>query len=335
MVIKGQRVKVREVMDLTGLSRATVDRVVNGRGGTHPETERSVLNAIDRLGERRGGVAKGGLPRASDDPVQALFRLDRGLTGQLLAAAREQALPVSVENLDGRDENEILEAVRRACRTDHPLIVTTKAHAPIVEELVRARRRGKRVIAMVSDLVPDARDGYVGIDDRRAGETVAYLIGSQVKGRPAKVAVVLGDYAFRCHEDREIGFRSGLRAMFPDIAVVDIAKGDDSSEMTRNAVRDLLGAHPDLDGIYNVAGGNDGLVEAIAEWGLSDRVTVVCHETNDITVPLIRCGALHFLISQNASTLLQTALDLARQESGAQHKLIDFQICTPFNLPLA
>ena len=334
MVIRGQRVRVREVMHLTGLSRATVDRVVNRRGGIHPETERSVLDAIDRLGSRRAEAEEDRLIRASDDRIQALFRLDRGQMEQLSAVARERKLPVNIEDLDGRNEGDILEAVRQACRSDDPLVVIVKAHEPIIEELVRARRRGKRIIAMISDLVPDARDGYVGIDDRRAGQTAAYLIGNRIKGQQAKVAVVLGDYAFRCHEDREIGFRSGLRAMFANVAVVDVAKGDDSSEMTRIAVRDLLDAHPDLDGIYNVAGGNDGLVVAIAEKGLADRVMVVCHETNEITVPLMRRGALHFLISQDSAALLQAALELAHQDDGAIHKLIDFQIYTPFNLPL-
>jgi LacI family transcriptional regulator len=61
---------------------------------------------------------------------------------------------------------------------------------------------------LVSDLDPDARDAFVGIDNRMSGQTAALLIGRLIGGRPRKVGLIVGDYAFRCHEDREIGFRA-------------------------------------------------------------------------------------------------------------------------------
>ena len=94
-----------------------------------------------------------------------------------------------------------------------PLILTVKNSDGIVEALRQARRTGKRIITLVSDVSPDARDHFVGIDNRAAGQTAAYLIGGMLAGRQATVGVVVGDTAFRCHEDREIGFRTGLRLL--------------------------------------------------------------------------------------------------------------------------
>jgi hypothetical protein len=34
--------------------------------------------------------------------------------------------------------------------------------------------------------------------------------------------VIVGDYAFRCHEDREIGFRAYLRTAFPEVVLADV-----------------------------------------------------------------------------------------------------------------
>ena len=108
-----------------------------------------------------------------------------------------------------KDEDEVLETVCRLCReSDRPLIVTAKNNERLCEELIAVRQRGKRVVTLVSDLDPSARDVFIGIDNRMAGQTAALLIGRLIVGRPCKVGVIVGDYAFRCHEDREIGFRA-------------------------------------------------------------------------------------------------------------------------------
>jgi Periplasmic binding protein domain len=125
-------------------------------------------------------------------------------------------------------------------------------------------------VTLVSDLAHNARDAFIGIDNRMAGQTAAFVLGTFFTTGAAKVGVMLGDYDFSCHEDREIGFRNWLRANFPNIQIVDIAKTDDSPERTFEATTILLRENPEIDGIYNVAGGNAGLAEAIRDTGRSN-----------------------------------------------------------------
>ena len=74
---------------------------------------------------------------------------------------------------------------------------------PIIDELKRLRRTGMRVIAAVSDIESSARSAYLGIDNRAAGNVAAYLMGRHLEGRSgAQVAVVVGSFSYRCHEDR-------------------------------------------------------------------------------------------------------------------------------------
>jgi len=58
--------------------------------------------------------------------------------------------------------------------------------------------------------------------------------------------VIVGDYAFRCHEDREIGFRAYLRTAFPEVVLADVARGEDSPEQTCRATLDLFAVHPEI-----------------------------------------------------------------------------------------
>ncbi len=333
------RIRVNDVIRATGLSRATVDRALNRRGGLHPDTERLVHDAYQRLRLNQIDVPPAHASAAAlpMQPVDAVLRMGRGLTEQILQIRARYGMPVDIVDVFDRDDAATLAVVQGLCRsTERSLILTVKNTEPVLEELVRARRRGKRVVALVSDLSPEARDVYVGIDNRKAGQAAAYIVGQAFQERPAKVGVVLGDYAFRCHEDREIGFRSYLRTAFPHITLTDVVKGDDSAEKTRDAVSDLVRGHPDLAAIYNVAGGNAGLAAALDAEGRANSILVITHETNAITLPLIRRGLVNFLVAQSPYALLNTALQVTRHEVASrrtdQH-LLDFTIHSPFNIP--
>jgi LacI family transcriptional regulator len=333
------RVGIAELVKATGLSRATIDRAINGRSGVHPRTRDAIQDALQRLSA--GGSSPRPLSAAEAAPTPAfdlVMRVGRGLMEQVGAAIGAIAPGrVSIYDLYQSDHAELFTTVRALCvDSQRPLVLTAKNAEPLRSELVAARRRGKRIITLVSDLSLEARDAFVGIDNRMAGQTAAFLIGNLLRRDHGKVGVVLGDYTFSCHEDREIGFRSNLRASFPHVRVADVAKGEDSPEQTYLAVRDLLAMHPDLDGIYNVAGGNAGLCKAISESGRAETIHVVSHETNHVTVPLIRDGRIHYAIAQNPLDLMARVVALVRDDAADARTAVsvaDFAIYTRFNLP--
>lgn len=41
---------MKEIAQICGVSRGTVDRVINRRGKVRPETERMILQAVERMG---------------------------------------------------------------------------------------------------------------------------------------------------------------------------------------------------------------------------------------------------------------------------------------------
>jgi DNA-binding LacI/PurR family transcriptional regulator len=69
--------------------------------------------------------------------------------------------------------------------------------------------------AAIADLPRSPRTAYIGIDNRAAGATAAYLITQWLGRRPGAVLVTLSRSFFRGDEEREMGFRSGLRSMQP------------------------------------------------------------------------------------------------------------------------
>lgn len=326
-----RRVTVADIMRETGLSRATVDRALNGRGRVHGRTRLVVEETLRRLMTPGAEVAS--------RPVLAdiALRVGKGMLGQMRAAWTASGAKGTFHDLHMADESAVLRSVEALCRDpSRPLIVTAKNSDRLTAVLSAARGKGKRVIAMVSDLVSPARDAFVGLDDRAAGQTAAFLIGRMLGDRPTTVGVVLGSPAFRNHEDREIGFRSGLRANFPKIVISGEAQGEDSADLTRNAVARLLRDHPALGAIYNVGGGNAGMVDALRAAGRASDMLVVGHEVNPVTAPLLRAGAMDFAIAGDPAELLSSALALvAEADPGRQRteRHLTFGVYTRFNLP--
>lgn len=325
-----RRVTVADIMQETGLSRATVDRVLNGRGHVHPRTKLAVEESLRRLSAAEAA------PVAVPEVDMAL-RVGRGMMAQMRQAWADCGGRGAFEDMHLLGEDQVLRRVENLCRdVQRPLILTAKNSDRLVALLRAARGRGKRIIAMVSDLAPEARDAFVGIDDRAAGQTAAFLIGRMLGDRPTVVGAVLGNIAFRCHEDREIGFRTGLRAHFPKVVLQAEAQGEDNMVLTREAVAKMLKAHPGLAAIYNVGGGNAGLTEALRQAGRDRDVLVVGHEVNSVTIPLLRDGAMDFALASPPAQLLAQALRLAMLPQGAvvpERQLTDFAIYSRFNLP--
>jgi LacI family transcriptional regulator len=325
------RPTIADIVRESGLSRATVGRVLNGREGVHPRTRALVERSLARLSADEG-------PVETRPVIDFAVRVDSGMTTQMLqAAACLGGRPHQFHDVYQKSDSAVLAIVRELCEdASRPLVLCVKNTPQMVAELARARRRGKQVIAMIADLAAEARDAFVGIDNRAAGATAAYLIGNTLGARPTTVGFILGDHMFRCHEDREIGFRTALRAHFPRIAVAGEAVGQDSPLVTRAAVRKLLEDHPGIGALYNVSGGNVGLAEAVAEVGRTGDVLVVVHEITDIHVPLLRAGKINFLLSQDPRDLLTEAvrqIDLLRMHRSASEVLVDFGVYTAFNMP--
>ena len=75
--------------------------------------------------------------------------------------------------------------------------------------LLEFRSLGIPVIALVSDLDASVRTTYIGGDNRAAGQLAGFIFGRSLERESGvQVAIVACNLAYRCWEDRAIGFRS-------------------------------------------------------------------------------------------------------------------------------
>jgi LacI family transcriptional regulator len=337
-------VSINDIVAATGLSRATIDRVLNKRAGVHPRTRAHVLRVVARL-ENDGHLDQeeaANLKIAESQRLGIIVQAGETFTPSVLAAVKQigeiDKSTATMQAFASRSDGETVDLVRTLGKETDGIALVAKDIEPVRSELRTLQETGKAVVALVSDLDPAVRNAYVGIDNRAAGQVAAYILGRCLqRAKDAKVAVVVGYFSYLCQEDREIGFRSLLRQRFPEIEIVEVIKGDDSREATYEATLRLLKARRDIAGIYNVAGGNFGLARAIEEAGLERRPLYITHEVNEVTEPLLRTGVIDFLITQSLESLIRTSRQVLvelRLGSGTFRELnhLPIQIVSEFNL---
>lgn len=308
-------ITISDIVAATGLSRATVDRVINNRPGVHPRTEAYVRRVLSQLenGLVLGSLGEGGKSSGPPAKLDSAKRFKFGLIVQAGQAftksllSEVQRLPeAAFPGFASRSDDETVDLIRTVGKDEDGIAVVAKNVEPVRSAIQGLRTTGKPVVALVSDLNPNSRSAYVGIDNRSAGQIAGLIIGRCLERTAnAKVAVIVGNFSYRCHEDREIGFRSLLRQRFPQVEIVEVIKGDDSREATYEAASRFLKNRRDVAGIYNVAGGNQGLARAVQECGFSQHLLYITHELNEVTEPLLRSGVIDFLITQSLETLVR------------------------------
>jgi LacI family transcriptional regulator len=334
------RPTIDEIAKATGVSRATVDRVLHQRPGVDPRTRDLIHSALVQLEQAYAQALspaskQTGTKRRFGLIIQAGQAFSRSLMAMLEGQANGDLSQLESHSCDS--ETAMIDTIRRLGDQLDGVAIICKNVTPLVSELQHIRNSGKPVLAVVSDLERSARSAYLGIDNRAAGQMAAYLLGRHLESRTdASVAVVVGNVSYRCHEDREIGFRALLRQKFPKVELLEVV-GNDSSEIAYDAMLKLFAKKPSVAGLYNVAGGNRGLAQALSDMKLTYRPIYITHELNQVTEPLLRAERVDYLITQDldellhrTKRLLQEACDESRDLPEVNH--LPIRLLTQFHL---
>ncbi|MET7763579.1 LacI family DNA-binding transcriptional regulator [Streptomyces sp. NPDC005393] len=335
---------LREIARQAGLSEATVDRVMNHRGGVRESTAREVHQAITDLHRQRDQVRLGGRTFMIDIVMQAPARFSTAVRCALEAELPSLHPAVMRSRFHFRETGPVGELIATLDR-----IVTKRQSqgvilkAPDVPEVTAAVARltaaGIPVVTLVTDLPTSGRIAYVGIDNRAAGATAAYLIGQWLGDRPGHVLTSLSSGFFRGEEEREMGFRSAMRALRPQRTVVDIAEGDGLDATQRDLALDALARDPQIRAVYSIGGGNIATLEAFEALGRECAV-FIAHDLDGDNTRLLREGRLSAVLHHDLRQDMRRACQIVMRAQGALPGWgggvppSPIQVVTPYNMPV-
>jgi LacI family transcriptional regulator len=90
-----------------------------------------------------------------------------------------------------------------------------------------------------------------------------------------------------------------LRIKFPHLKIEERVTSDDSTETTRAQLAAFIEAHGCPAAIYNLAGANRGVAEALEAFGKTEDTVFVGHELTPYSRALLEAGTMDYVISHD------------------------------------
>lgn len=330
------RYKVREIAQQSGLSEATVDRVLNDRPGVRENTRAEVAQAIADLDKQRAQLRLNGRRFLIDVVMQTPQRFSdafRAAVEAELSVFAPAMLRARFHLWESGSPAHTVEALSRI-RGSHGVVLKAQDQPEVVEAIDRLVGAGVPVVTYTTDVPTSSRYAYVGIDNHGAGVTAAYLMDQWLGSTSSGVLITLSRTVFRGEGEREVGFRSALRGSGREL--VEVSDSDGIDETTQRLVLEALERHPGVEAVYSPGGGNTATVAAFETLGRVCKV-FIAHDLDADNRRLLRNGKISVVLHNDLRADARLAMRLILQHHGAlptePARPAPIQVITPFNLP--
>ena len=297
-----RKTSMGDVAKAAGVSYATAERVLNGRGGVSRDKEARVLEwarklkldrALDEVSARWLRIAI--LTQKPTSPYYVALQQGFELAQKSFEAYRVMC---HVNFFGDLEPKTIASMVERASKQADGVIVVAFEHPLIVDAVSRIAQRVP-VVTVASDLPETGRLAYVGIDNRSAGRIAGELMGRFLGPGGGQILVIAGLRNYLGHEERDGAFRSVLRRRFPACEVVGTVESHENAESTERLTRDALRKFPGLRGIYNISVGDDGIARALKALKREHSTTLIGHELSETSRALLIEGVMDVVLDQS------------------------------------
>ncbi|MDA9490388.1 MULTISPECIES: LacI family DNA-binding transcriptional regulator [unclassified Bradyrhizobium] len=309
---------IRDIAREANVGTATVERVLNDRGGVRTELAERVIRAAKKLkyGDRRlrphSGIIR--IEVLLVQPEAEFFYADLNATFQRISASLDPAILVhrtfvSEDDVTGVARHIAKPTVRRA-----GLIVLAPDHPEITESIRQARMSGVEVVQLLTGSA-DEDVPYIGIDNYAAGRTAAYYMSSMLRGIRGTVLAMCHSGAYRAHRERIRGFSDYLMQHTDgDRNFYVVIFGHDDNLLSAERLSEALRNGDRVIGLYSVGAGREGIAAALNAHPA--KVFWIGHALTQNTAKCLRSGLMDICIDGAPETQARRSLDTVLHRLG-------------------
>ncbi len=311
---------IKEIALLAGVSRGTVDRVLNNRGSVDPKKAKKVLE-IARALEYTPNIA--GKTLAAKKKQLKFGYILFGSTSSnpffedVVRAIKNRAdeLAEVGVTVDVRFTTIDKPEAQAACIDElvaggvDGLVITPINHPLVADKLRELSGSGFPVVTANTDVPGCGRIAYVGSDYYKSGETAAGMM-NLITGGSANIGVVIGSPLVLCHSERLSGFTNYIEKVFTGLKILAKAVNNDDDIDSFRVTRDMLIRFPEIDSLLLAAAGVLGACRAVKDLGLDGKLAIVCYDVVPTTCDLIREGVISAALGQQPALQGAKPLDL-------------------------
>ncbi len=296
---------IKEIAALAGVSRGTVDRVLNHRGSVNPATAERIEKIAREL-DYKPNVA--GLVLAAQKKKLKL--------GVILFSPENpfyldvfEGVSSKAEELAGYNCTVIVKQIASSVEAQLSAIeelvaeeINGIALAPYNDSRIRDKinllsEQGIPVVTLNTDIENTRRIAYVGSHYTKSGSTAAGLLRLMTHGE-VHVGIITGSSNILCHTERIAGFTESLKPFSDTIHIAEIVEVHDDEFESYEKTTVLLKRHPEINALYFVAGGVYGGCRSVKALGLQNQMRIVAYDMVPTTKELLRQGIISAVICQ-------------------------------------
>lgn len=306
---------IKDIADLAGVSRGTVDRVLNHRGAVSPQTADKIMEIVRALDYRpnKAGTALAAQKKKYKIGV-ILFSehnpfFDEVMEGVCAKAAelKDYGITTLTRRVEFDAEAQLLAIEELMAEGIHGLMLAPYNHMRIREKIDELVKRQIPVVTVNTDIDGSRRMAYVGSNYFQGGCIAAGLLALMTEGEIA-LGIITGSSNVLCHTERVRGLCHTLSASYPRIHVVSVLENHDDEFESYTLTGKLLKEHPDINALFFSAAGVHGGCRAAEESGR--RLKIITFDEVPTTLEMLKKGVISATISQQPCRQGARSLDL-------------------------
>ena len=204
---------IKEIAKLCGVSRGTVDRVLNNRGKVKPETEALILKTIAEHGYTKNIVGRALTVRKTAPVIGAILCsegnpfFDDVISGFRVAETNlhDYGATLILRTMCGHEVTQQLALIDELAERISALVIQPINSRRIADRLLALKESGIPVVTVNTDITPESRCCYVGSNYASGGAVAAGMLSLVTNGR-ANLGVIEGVHTLMGHVLRQKGF---------------------------------------------------------------------------------------------------------------------------------
>ncbi|MBW9113993.1 LacI family DNA-binding transcriptional regulator [Rhizobium cauense] len=308
-----KKVTLKDVAREAGLGTATVERVINGRGGVSEKTAEKVTRAVKRL---KYGVRDAELHRSALRIEVILVRPETSFFARLnraferIAASLDRAVLLHRTFVKENDPAAMARHIASTTLRRSGLIICAQDD-PAVKQALRAVMASGVVVVQIVTRCDDGRLPYVGIDNYAAGRTAAYYMSGLLAAKAGNFVAICHSGTYKGHRDRIQGFSDYLAERgSPNHVFLHAILGQDDDLQIAELLAEALRRDPNIIGVYSAGGGDEGVAAVLQKWSRMRDIFWVGHELTHRKQRYLRSDLMNICIDQAPEVQARRSVDM-------------------------
>ncbi|HBR01008.1 MAG TPA: LacI family transcriptional regulator [Ruminiclostridium sp.] len=300
-------VTIRKIAEKAGVSRGTVDKVLNNRYGVSDEVREQIQRIASELGYKPNLAGKALayqkkrikigiiIVDKNDQVFQDIYKGAR----QAYLELRDFGLSVDFCLMDTDSVEEQVHCIDKFSESGiSALVITPLNDTAIKNSLKRLNEAGIKIVTINTDIMDIDRLCFIGQDLEKSGRIAGFLMGKLLPDG-GEVAVITGEDKYKALNERIVGFTDIIKEEYSNIKIVETVRNISNAMEAYEKTVKLFENYRNLKGVYITTAKHMAAIGKAIRSKKRYDLEYICNDTVPEIVHLINEKIVSFTITQD------------------------------------